>query len=59
MLWEILGIFFLYGIIKVFDIDELALGQELHFLGPDDRDTHVLPSIGHDSTCEVVWVNCQ
>ena len=57
MLREILGILFLNSIVKILNARELALGEELHLLGPDDGDTHILSGIRHDGTCQVVWVD--
>jgi len=50
MLWEVFGIFLLDKIVQIFDVSELTFRKKLHFMRPDDSNTHILSSIGHDGT---------
>jgi hypothetical protein len=58
MLWEVFRIFLLDKIVHVLDVRELALGEELHFVRPNDGNTHILSGVSHDGTTQKVWINC-
>lgn len=66
LLWVILGLgvigeaFGVLGLnneVEVLEGREVGLGELLEFLSPDDADAHVLASVGHNGTREVVGVD--
>lgn len=52
MIWEVLSVFAFNYQVKVFEVVEAALSQELQFRRPDYGDAHVLPGVGDDCTSQ-------